>query len=60
MEAFIQAPADFKRGLYKVFESTEHSANRNSSHWTRIRRVPSSNPGSEQTDWGSFRGFSQS
>ena len=41
----------------KVFECTEHSADRNSSHWTRTWRVPSSNPGADQTDWDSYRGF---
>ena len=44
----------------KVFECTEHSADRNSSHWTRIRRVSSSNPGADKTDSGSFRSFPQS
>ena len=44
----------------KVFEFTEYSTDRNSTHRTQIRRVPSSNPGAVQTDWGSFRGFPQS
>ena len=44
----------------KVFECSEHSADRNSSYRIQVRRVPSSNPGANQTDWGSFRGFPQS
>ena len=42
------------------FECTEYIADRNSSNCTRIRRISSSNPGDNQTDWGSFRGFPQS
>ena len=45
---------------YYRFPSTEHSVDRNSSHWARIRSVESSNPGADQSDWGSFRGFPQS
>ena len=60
MEALIPAPADGEvRSVLKFFVCTEHSADRNSSHWARIQRVQGSNPGAEQTDWGCFRGFPQ-
>ena len=61
MLCLFQAPVDCEMlSMIKLFECTEHSADRNSSHWARARRVPSSNPGAEQTDWDSFRGFPQS
>ena len=62
LEALIPAPADgeVRTVCDKVFECPEHNADRNSSHWTRIRRVQNSNPGADQSDWGSFRGFPQS
>ena len=60
MEALIPAPTDSEVWSATFFECIEHIVNRNSSHWTHIRRVPSSNPNADQTDWGSFRGFPQS
>ena len=60
MEALFQLPPWRSAVCDKVFQCTEYSADRNSLHWTRIRRVPSSNPSSDQTDWVYFRGFLQS
>ena len=58
MEALIPALADGVVSLwYYLFGCTEHSADRNSSRSTRIRRVESSNFDSDQSDWDYFRGF---
>ena len=54
VDALIPAPPTLKCVFDKEFERTEHSTDRNSSHWIRIRRVQSSNPGSHETDWGFF------
>ena len=29
------------------------------THWVHIRKIPSSNPGADEADWGSLRGFPQ-
>ena len=56
MEALIPAPADREVwSLIKVLNA-QSIAPRNSSHLTR--RVPSSNPAADQTDWSYFGGFS--
>ena len=45
-----------------MLNKQERSTERGGSvvtHETRIRKVPGSNPGADQPDWGFFRGFPQ-
>ena len=59
MEALIPAPADFEVQSVKFLKAQNHSKDQNSSHWTRIQRVPRSKPSADQTDWHYFHGFPQ-
>ena len=44
----LQLPSTVKCVCDKGFECIGHSEDRNSPHWTRIRRVTNSNPVSDQ------------
>ena len=59
-EALVQLPWLWSAVFDKVLNAHSNSADRNSLTWTRIRRVPSSYPSADQTDWVSFRGYPQS